>query len=144
MGGLGSLATVGLNLAMSQEAYKRENKALDKERQRQVAAIQAQDAALAKDGAEALKRRLASMRARAGASGLSTSGGSIDAVMRGLEQEAAQTQAAASSKASGRIDDLSQSTAAKKKRNLLDLSNTWLDIGNTTLSGGSSGRNLLG
>ena len=140
MGGLSSLATVGLNLALSQEAYKRENKALDKERKRQVAAIQAQDAALAKDGADALKQRLASVRARAGAAGLSTSGGSIDAVMRGLEQEAADGLAAASDKASGRIEDLRESTAARKKRNLLELSNTWLDIGNSALGSGSSRR----
>ena len=87
MGALNSLATLGLNLALSQRAQANESKELRQERDRQIQAIRLRDAEDGRQQEQALRRRLAEERARAGGAGVGSSGGSADAILAGLVQE---------------------------------------------------------
>ena len=86
MGGLSNLATVGLDLALTQQARRNADKEIKKQRRREVAERTADLARAEKEQTDLLKRRVAAARARAGGAGISTSGGSIDAIVRGLQQ----------------------------------------------------------
>jgi hypothetical protein len=83
MGALSSLASVGLNLALAQQASKRQSSDINAERDRQIRAIRQRDEEERRQQQEELRRRLATQRARAGAAGVG-GGGSADAVLRGL------------------------------------------------------------
>ena len=67
MGGVSSLANLGLNVALSQQAAQKKNRDLEKDRDRQIAAIMRDDREAERKQASALRRRQASERARAGA-----------------------------------------------------------------------------
>ena len=139
MGGMNSLASLGLNVALGQEAARRENQDLKKERDRQIAAIMRDNREAERQQATALRRRQASERARAGATGTATTGGSIDAILRGLEREADLDNAARRETTNARVTQIRDSFGTRSRNNLLTTSNRLL--------GGSSsivGRSLLG
>ncbi len=142
MGALSSLATTGLNLALSSQAQQSQDKQLKAQRDQQVQQIQLQSAEERRQGESVLKRRLAEERARAGASGLGGSGGSADAVLRGLEEESRAVQAARDAEDAQRIAAIRDTFGERRKRNLLDFSSQWLSAGSRGL-GGSSGRSLI-
>ena len=139
MGALTSLATTGLNLALSNQAQKSQDKQLKAQRDQQIQQIQLQSAEERRQGESALKRRLAEERARAGASGVGGSGGSADAVLRGLEEESQAVQAARDAEDAQRIAAIRETFGERRKRNLLDFGSQWLNDGTRSLSG-SSGR----
>lgn len=139
MGALTSLATTGLNLALSSQAQKSQDKQLKAQRDQQIQQIQLQSAEERRQSESTLKRRLAEERARAGASGVAGSGGSADAVLRGLEEESRAVQAARDAEDAQRIAAIRETFGERRKRNLLDFSNQWLNAGSRSL-GGSSGR----
>ncbi len=139
MSSMSSIASTGLNMALTHEAYKRQNKKVGNEREERIAALQARDAALEKEAQKALRARLAAARARAGGAGIATSGGSIDAVLRGLEREVADKGAARAASSSGQIAGLRDAARDKQRRNLLTMSNKWLDMA----SGLTGGRGSL-
>lgn len=139
MGALTSLATTGLNLALSSQAQKSQDKQLKAQRDQQIQQIQLQSAEDRRQSESALKRRLAEERARAGASGVGGSGGSADAVLRGLEEESRAVQAARDAEDAQHIAAIRETFGERRKRNLLDFSNQWLNAGSRSL-GGSSGR----
>ncbi|HMR32066.1 MAG TPA: hypothetical protein PKA13_12730 [Geminicoccaceae bacterium] len=139
MGALTSLATTGLNLALSSQAQKSQDQQLKAQRDQQIQQIQLQSAEERRQGESALKRRLAEERARAGASGVGGSGGSADAVLRGLEEESQVVQAARDAEDAQRIAAIRDTFSERRKRNLLDFSSQWLNAGSRGL-GGSSGR----
>jgi hypothetical protein len=139
MGGLSSLASLGLNVALGQEAARRESKDLKKERDRQLAAIMRDSREAERQQASALRRRQASERARAGAAGTATTGGSIDAILRGLEREAELDAAVRRSETDARVRQIKDSFGTRRRNNLLTATNRLLG-GSTS----SIGRNLLG
>lgn len=139
MGGMSSLASMGLNLALGQQAAQRENSALQKERDRQIRAIARDDAEAERRQAEALRRRQASERVRAGATGTATTGGSIDAILRGLEQEAAFETSLRQDLTAARVRQIRDSFGTRQRNNLLTTTNRLLG---GSISG--TGRSLLG
>jgi len=66
MGALSSLASIGLNLALAQQASKEQSRSIRSERDRQIAAIRERDEQQRREQETALRRRLATQRARAG------------------------------------------------------------------------------
>jgi hypothetical protein len=141
MGALSSLASIGLNLALAQQAAQRQAQDINAERNRQIQAIRQRDVEQQRLQEEALRRRLATQRARAGAAGVS-GGGSASAVLRGLTEQAAAAEQARAAQSSGRIAGIRRSASSSRSRNLLDLVG---GAGGSSLSllGQSTGRSLL-
>ena len=141
MGALSNLATVGLNFALAQQAARQDSSGINRERDRQIREIQAQNEEQRRRQQQALRRRLAAQRARAGAAGVG-GGGSAQAVLRGLTEEVAADQEARDTAAARRIGDLRRRASRQRERNLLEL------VGGATRSalgllGGGSGRRSL-
>lgn len=141
MGALSSLATVGLNLALAQQAAGRQSDETKAERNRQIQAIRQRDEEQRRQQEEALRRRLASQRARAGAAGVG-GGGSADAVLRGLVEEADATEQARTATSNRQISEVRRSAGRSRRNNLLDLAG---GAGTSALSlfGRRSGLNSL-
>jgi len=138
MGGFSSLANLGLNVALSQQAAQKQNKDLQKDRDRQISAIMRDNREAERQQATALRRRQASERARAGATGTATTGGSIDAILRGLEREAELDSAARRETAAARVQQIRATFGTRQRNNLLNTTNRLLGTSNSTLR-----RNLL-
>ena len=145
MGAMNSLATVGLQLASAQRAQSGQEKQLAQEQERRVEDLLARSAENRRENDAALKRRLAEERARAGAAGLGTTGGSVDAVLRGLSDQSASEQRAADQVLDGRLAGLFDAQSSRRRKSLLDRNNRWVDAGSRTLSALSgTGRSWLG
>jgi hypothetical protein len=143
MGAYTSLATLGLNLALQRQAQKNEAKDLKKERDQQVREIMAKDAEGRRQQEDALRRRLAEERARVGAAGIGGSGGSADAILRGLGEESDALQAARADEARRRVDLVRDSYTRKRRDSLLDFTSRWLSAGSSALGGTTRRRSLL-
>lgn len=144
MGGLNSLAGVGLNLALGQQAMRQANKEAKAERDRQVASIMRSSAENDRLEASALRRRLASERARAGAAGTATTGGSIDAILRGLEREADLDTRARRDTTARRIGEIDDTFSARRSSNLLTMTNRILGSVAGSSGSRSNRRSLIG
>ena len=143
MGAYSSLATLGLNLALSQRAQQAQSKELRQERDRQLQAIQLKDNEASRQQELALRRRLAEERARAGSAGVGSSGGSADAILQGLVEESRQLDAARNRQTSQRIDTIERSYDQRRKRSLLDFAGRSVALGSRQGSGARSSRSLL-
>lgn len=143
MGSLTSLASLGLDLALTRQAQKADAKRLDKDRELQLRDIMAKDAEARRSQESTLQRRLAQERARAGAAGVGGSGGSADAVLRGLEEESRLSQAADGDQAQRRLDAVRDTFGQRRQQSLLDYSSRWLNLGSQAAGGGSGRRSLL-
>ena len=141
MGNSRSLATLGVNLALSQQAQQREQQRLDRDRDRQVADIRRRDAEATRAEDQALRQRLARERARAGASGTGLTGGSIDALLRGLEASSSADRAARQNRTQQQVESIRDSFADRQRRNLLSLTSRFVGGGSRS---SSSRRNLFG
>jgi len=142
MGALNSLATLGLNLALNQQAQQAEGKELRQERDRQLQAISLRDAQDQRQQEQSLRRRLAEERARAGGAGVGSSGGSADAILAGLVEESRALDAERRQQSGLRIDDIRRSFDARSRRSLLDFAGRSISLGNR-ITGGRGGRSLL-
>lgn len=141
MGNSSSLASLGVNLALNQRAQQQEEQRLKSERDRRISTIRSSDADARRAEDRALRQRLSSERARAGAAGVGTTGGSIDALLRGLESASATEQASRQARSRQQINELRDSYSSRQRRNLLEFSNRLLSSsGGTT----SSRRGLIG
>lgn len=140
MGALSNLATVGLNLALAQQASQRESSDINRDRDRQIREIQERNEEETRRAREALRRRLATQRARAGAAGVGR-GGSARAVLRGLTEEVETARQASDQTAARQIAELRRRAGSARQRNLLNL------VGGATRSSlgllGGSSRSLL-
>lgn len=144
MGALSSLATLGLNMALGREAQQTEDKQSRSEAARQIDRIRLDALSDRQRGDATLRRRLAEERARAGAAGVATTGGSADAVLRGLEEESRALQAARDAEDDARIAAIRDSLASRRRRNLLEFSGRWLGAGVKGVAGSRrGGRSLL-
>jgi len=139
MGALSSLATVGLNFALAERSARRQSSAINAGRDQQIAEIQARDAEARREEEARLRRQLASQRARAGAAGVAGRGGSSDAVLRGLVEEAEAGLAARESRSAAQVGDIRSAASSARRRNLLDLVGGASSSGLRTL-GRSAGR----
>ncbi|WP_133063877.1 hypothetical protein [Arboricoccus pini] len=90
----------------------------------------------------ALKRRQAQERARAGAAGVASSGGSIDAVLQGLQEDADADQAATTTQLKDSLAGLDAEYKQRSDRNLLSYDSSLARAGTSLLSG-LSRRSLL-
>ena len=140
MGAYTSLATLGLDLALSQAGQHGRSDQLAKEQQQQESDILANDA-VAQQQQAALAQRMAAERAQLGAAGVGATGGSADAVLSGLQDQADLSQAALDAQTTSRLDQVQQAFGERQRANLLDFSNQWLGAGSSLLGG--SGRSLL-
>ena len=120
MGALSSLATVGLNLALADQAQKRRAREIDTKRDENIEKIELQDAEERRRAAERLRRQLAAQRARAGAAGIGSSPTSA-AVLRGLVQEAAATEQALRNESTQAIEAINRDARNARRASLLDL-----------------------
>jgi hypothetical protein len=141
MGALSSLASVGLNLALADQAQKRQAKEINAARDDDIRKIEQRDAEEQRRAADRLRRQLATQRARAGAAGLGNSASST-AVLRGLVQQAAELDQALRDESSQAIEAINQGARNARRANLLDLANTTARRGLSQL-GGSQRSSLL-
>lgn len=121
MGALSSLASVGLNLALAQQAASRQSGDVNADRDRQIRAIRERDEEERRRSRQALRRQLGAQRARAGAAGVSGLGGSSEAVLRGLVEEVGAAESARETTSNRRIQDLQRTARRSRRSNLLDL-----------------------
>ncbi len=140
MGALTSLATLGLNFALAQQAAKKQSREIKAERDRQIRAIAQQTEDQRRRQREILRRRLAAQRARAGAAGVAGPSTSSEAVLRGLIEESEIVQQARENQATQRIARLRDTARRSRRRNLLDLVGT---LGSGILGGRRSRRRSL-
>ncbi|BCX16942.1 MAG: hypothetical protein KatS3mg117_0624 [Geminicoccaceae bacterium] len=144
MGALSSLATLGLELALAQKARDEQQDQLEDQRRREIRRLRIAEAEEQRRQQAALARRLAQERARAGAMGIASSGGSIDAVLRGLEEESRALRDARRRETGARIDAIRERYEARGRRNLLETAAHLGEIGSRAWSDlGSSRRSLL-
>lgn len=138
MGALSSLATIGLNAALARQAQRRQSEAIEEETGREIAALRQREAEEAREQRELLAERLAAQRARAGAAGIAGRGGSSQAVLRGLIEDARAEERFREAEAARRIDEIQSEAGQARRRNLLEL------VGDTSRSSlsllGSGGR----
>jgi len=121
MGALSSLATVGLNLALAQQAAERRSRQITAERDRDIQAIRERDEEARREDEERLRRQLAAQRARAAAAGVAGRGGSADAVLRGLIEESEAEARAREQTSARRIAEIRRRAGASRRQSLLDL-----------------------
>lgn len=136
MGALSSLASVGLNLALADQAQKRQSRTINAERDQRIDAIERRNAEEQRKTQERLRRQLASQRARAGAAGLGGSATS-NAILRGLVEEASATGQARQQEASQSIATLNRNARNARRSNLLDLASGSARQGISLLNQGS-------
>lgn len=141
MGALNSLATLGLNLALSRQAQQAEGSELREERDRQIAEIRQRDLAEQRQQTSTLKRRLAEERARAGAAGVGATGGAADAILRGLTAESDALARERRAEAARRIEAIRSAYSDKRRHNLLDFASRSLTASSQLGTGRS--RSLL-
>jgi hypothetical protein len=123
MGALSSLASVGLNLALADQARKRQAKEVNAARDEDIQKIEQRNAEEQRRAADRLRRQLATQRARAGAAGLGSSASST-AVLRGLVQQAAEDDQALREESSQAIEAINRGARNVRRANLLDLANS--------------------
>lgn len=121
MGALTSLATTGLNLALSQQAASGQARDARQERDRRIQEIQARNREESRKRREELRRRLAAERARAGAAGVANRGGSSEAVLRGLVEETDRADQAARNSVRSQVSELRRNASSARRNSLLDL-----------------------
>ncbi len=144
MGGLSTLASLGLNAALQREAQKRADKDLRKEEKRRKKALLQRFEEQRQKSEDLLRRRLAAERARAGAAGVA-GGGSFDAILRGLEREAARSQRQRRNALAVDLGALSDTFDTRRKRNLLERGTSLFSLGRRSLGAAlGARRNLLG
>jgi hypothetical protein len=143
MGAYSSLATLGLNLALNQQAQQARSNELRQERDRQLRAIQLRDSEDRREQELALRRRLAEERARAGGAGVGSSGGSADAILQGLVEESRALDAARSQETRQRVDDIQRTYDERRRRSLLDFAGRSVGLGLRQGGSSRSGRSLL-
>ena len=142
MGALNSLATLGLNLALGQQAQQAQDQDLSQDRDRRIQALRLRDGEERRQQELALRRRLAEERARAGGAGVGATGGSADAILQGLVEESRLLDAARARETGQRIDELRQSYDGRRRRNLLDFAGRAVSLGGRS-GGVRPGRSLL-
>ncbi len=120
MGALTSLATLGLELALAHKAREDQKDLLKAQRRAEIRRIKLAEAEERRREQAALARRLAQERARAGALGIATTGGSFDAVLRGLEEESRALREAQDRETRARIELVRARHAARRPRSLLE------------------------
>ncbi len=82
--------------------------------------------------------------ARAGAAGVGSSGGSADAILRGLVEESRLLDAARRRETAQRVDEIRSAYDERRRRNLLDFADRTLTLGSRFAGAGRRGRSLLG
>lgn len=119
MGALSTLASAGMNAALSRSKAQASSNAIKAEAERDVASIRMQDAAQRQARERKLKQSVARQRALAAASGTGGSGGSSAAVRRGIKEQALDDDALAVRKRETAINNIRARASDKRRRNLL-------------------------
>ncbi len=134
-----SIAATGVGLYTQAKQQKAQTRHAAQTAATHNAALEAQVAAQKAQSAyqrrAALERTMASVRARAGASGIGASGGSADAILSGLKKDAAAAE--------GADDVIYQARLVSGRRSLLEKDGSILPYLRAAGSFGSSMRSLL-
>jgi len=123
MGAFSSLASIGLDAAMSRSSSSADNAAIKAEAERDIAEVRQRDAADRKQRQRELRERVAKARAAAASAGTGSAGGSAAAVRRGIEEKLLEEDALAAQKRELAIRNIRARSGAKQNRNLLDSRN---------------------
>lgn len=144
MGGLSNLAMLGVNLALQQQASRRSASRLAKQERAQRRELALRLAEQQRRTEELLREQLARTRARAGAAGVAT-GASFDAILRGLEREARESERLDREAYAAELDRLREKMAMARRRDLLEMGESLFDVGRLSLRRFSGyHRDLLG
>lgn len=135
MGAVTSLATAGLETALASKRAKTEDQSAQTNRQARTQTLIDNAAEDRRNTDAALKRRQAQERARAGAAGVASSGGSIDAVLQGLQDDANADKAASATKLKNSLASLDADYKQRSDRNLLSYDSSLARAGTSLLSG---------
>lgn len=141
MGALSSLASVGLNLALADQAQKRQSRTINADRDQKIDSIEQRSAEEQRKIEERLRRQLASQRARAGAAGIGGSASS-NAILRGLVEEASAVDQARQQQVSQSVSTINRNARDARRSNLLELAGSTARRGISLISRGS-GSSLL-
>ncbi len=140
MGAMTSLAALGLNAALSRRAQRAQDKDLRRDQAQQLRTIELRDAELRRQQEQTLRRRIAEERARAGAGGVGSTGGSADVIVRGLVEESRAAGAARAGEVGMRTQEIRDAFSTRRRQNLLDYTSRMLSLGR---SGATTSRSLL-
>ena len=135
MGALSSLASVGLNLALADQAQRRQSKEVNADRDESIRNIERRGAEEQRRAEDRLRRQLAAQRARAGAAGVGGSASS-NAILRGLVQEAAAADQERREQSAQAIEAINRNARNSRRTNLLDLASSTTRSGLSLLGGG--------
>ena len=136
MGALSSLATVGLNLALADQAQRRQSRTINAERDQRIDTIERRNAEERRRIEDRLRRQLASQRARAGAAGIGGSGSS-NAIIQGLIEEASIADQTSQQEASQSVATINRNARNARRNNLLELADSSARRGISLISRGS-------
>ncbi len=136
MGALSSLATAGLNLALADQAQRRQSRTINSERDQRIDSIERRNAEERRGIEDRLRRQLASQRARAGAAGIGGSASS-NAILQGLIEEASVADQTSQQEASQSIATINRNARSARRNNLLELADSSARRGISLLSRGT-------
>lgn len=120
-----AVASQVLKQQTQQQQVKAQNRAAEAAAQAQMDQIRQAQEIENRRRSQALAVEMASQRARFGASGISTAGGSAEAVLLGLQTRADQESADSDSIYDTRYQNISSQLQSARERNLLSLADGW-------------------
>lgn len=132
MGGYETLVMAGMNMINARQQTKAQNAAIAAQQQQQTQRLEYARAVRERQQREQLRRDQASRRARFGASGVSSAGGSAQALINGIATEAEQNIRDMRTPYQFRIDDLGSAATKKRRANLLEYKSQATNFGINT------------
>ncbi|MCP5367680.1 MAG: hypothetical protein H6907_11530 [Hyphomicrobiales bacterium] len=138
-----ALAMTALSSANAASQRKSAYAAQQTQAQQQIQRYQQEQAIRERERLEKLHRDQATQRARFGARGISSAGGSSSALLEGLQHDTLQDIADDRRRTGWGIDDVNLSLADARRRNLLEESQDRLRVLEGTLKTGLGAYNLL-
>ncbi|MHA1597623.1 MAG: hypothetical protein ACTSV1_02790 [Alphaproteobacteria bacterium] len=149
MGDFVAAAKMGMSMIQARKQAKAGNAAIAAQQQQQAGQIEYNQALRERQQRERLRRDQATKRARFGAAGVSSVGGSAQAVLNGIAEEAERNISEQRAKSQYQLDEINRNSAYRRRVNLLEykkgLTNNMLSLGRS-MTGGmkpSSGRRSL-
>ncbi len=116
-------AMTALQIAQKQRQAKAQNKIYQQQAQRQIDIIRKNQEIAARKRRDQLRRAQATQMAKFGAQGVSPSGGSSDALLKGLSSRSAQDARDARGLGDLRIGEINNQLSRRRRPNLLELTN---------------------
>lgn len=129
MGGYETLVMAGMNMIKARQQTKYQNAAIVAQQQRQTQRLEHAQSLRERQQREQLRRDQASRRARFGAAGVSSAGGSSQALLNGLAEEAEENIRNMRTSNQFQLDDLGRTATKRRRANLLEFKNQAINTG---------------